>query len=84
MITPYFNQGTRKANPLSIGDFMKVRACIRCKQYVVIKEGYKNQLAIKIFEKDHTGHNLGTLDYNDVKDKGSGFESKTNEYTAKA
>jgi len=63
---------------------MKVRACLRCKHYVVIKEGYKNTVAIKSFEKDHVGHNLAILDYNDVKDKASGFESKTNQYMDKA
>nr|MDO8112255.1 hypothetical protein [Candidatus Sigynarchaeota archaeon] len=63
---------------------IKVRACLRCKAYVVVKEGYKNQQAIKIFEKDHTGHNMGTLDYNEVKDKASGYESKTNFYMDKA
>ena len=63
---------------------MKVRACLRCKHFVLVKEGFKNQQAIKIFEKDHTGHNMGTLDYNEVKDKASGYESKTNIYTDKA
>jgi hypothetical protein len=63
---------------------MKVRACLKCKHYVVIKEGYKNTQAIKIFEKDHIGHNLAILDYNDVKDKAAGYESKTNQYMDKA
>ena len=57
---------------------------MKCKMYVVIKDGsYKNQTAIKNFDKDHAGHNLFIMDYNDVKDKASGFESKTNQYMDK-
>lgn len=63
---------------------MKVKACLRCKHYVVIKEGYKAQQAIKLFEKDHAGHNMAILDYNEVKNKAAGYESKTNEYMDKA
>ena len=60
---------------------MKVRACLKDKQYVVVKEGYKNQQAIKLFEKDHMGHVMGTLDYTEVK---NGFESVTNQYMDRA
>ncbi|HME53097.1 MAG TPA: hypothetical protein VKM55_12825 [Candidatus Lokiarchaeia archaeon] len=64
---------------------MKVRACLRCKHYVLIKDGsYKNTQAIKIFDKDHIGHNMAILDYNEVKNKAAGYESKTNEYMDKA
>ena len=60
---------------------MKVRACLKCKQYVIIKEGYKAQQAVKIFEKDHTGHVMSTVDYTEVK---NGFESVTNQYMDRA
>jgi hypothetical protein len=56
---------------------MKVRACLRCHTYVLVKEGYQNQQAIKLFEKDHTGHVMGTVDYIEVR---NGFTSVTNEY----
>jgi hypothetical protein len=59
---------------------VKVRACLKCKHFVVIKEGFKNQQAIKLFEREHTGHNLATIDYNEVKDKASGYESHTNAF----
>lgn len=62
---------------------MKVRACLRCKQYIVIKEGYKASQALKLFDKDHAGHNMGILDYNEVKSQAAGYESKTNEYMDK-
>ncbi|MHA1697805.1 MAG: hypothetical protein ACTSWN_03080 [Promethearchaeota archaeon] len=57
---------------------MKVRACIQCKHYVIIKDGsFKNQQAISKFEKSHAGHVLITVDYTEVKDS---FQSKTNEF----
>ncbi len=60
---------------------VKVRACLKCKHFVVIKDGsFKNQQAVKLFEREHQGHNMGTLDYNEVKDKASGYESHTNAF----
>lgn len=53
---------------------------MKCKKYVIIKEGYKAQQAVKLFERDHAGHFLGTVDYNEVRD---GYESHTNEYMDK-
>ncbi len=61
---------------------MKVRSCIKCKLYVVIKDGsVQNQKAVRNFEKDHIGHILATVDYNEVKDD---YTSQTNEYMDKA
>nr|MDO8118680.1 hypothetical protein [Candidatus Sigynarchaeota archaeon] len=61
---------------------MKVRSCIKCRVYVVLKEGsVQNQKAIRSFEKDHIGHILATVDYNEVKDE---YKSQTNEYMEKA
>jgi hypothetical protein len=63
---------------------VKVRVCLKCKHFVVIKDGsFKNQQAVKLFERDHQGHNMGTLDYNEVSNKASGYESKTNIYQDK-
>jgi hypothetical protein len=60
---------------------VKVRACLKCKHFVVLKEGsFNNQQAVKLFEREHQGHNMGTLDYNEVKDKASGYESHTNAF----
>ncbi|MHA1683685.1 MAG: hypothetical protein ACTSUE_22295 [Promethearchaeota archaeon] len=60
---------------------MKCRTCMKCKQYILIKDGsYKNQKAVEAFERDHHGHFLGTVDYNEVKDD---YQSKTNEYMDK-
>ncbi|MHA1793867.1 MAG: hypothetical protein ACTSVI_14585 [Promethearchaeota archaeon] len=60
---------------------MKVRACLRCKEYVLIKDGsFKNQQAVKLFERDHNGHVLASIDYTEVKDS---YKSRTNEYMDK-
>lgn len=53
-----------------------------CKEYIIIKDGsYKNQKAIQLFEREHSGHFIGTVDYTEVKE---GYTSKTNEYMDRA
>ncbi|MFX0098567.1 MAG: hypothetical protein ACFFCS_03230 [Candidatus Hodarchaeota archaeon] len=59
----------------------KVSACMKCREYVVIRDGvYKNQKARELFKRDHSGHLFGTLDYSEVKE---GFKTKTAEYESK-
>ncbi len=56
---------------------MRARACIRCKMYVIIQTtDPRNQELIKTFEKDHRGHNLVTLDLEEVKDSYENIEAK--------
>ena len=45
------------------------RACIKCREYVIIAANDpKNQIMIKAFEDNHTGHNLVTLNHIEIKD----------------
>ncbi|MFX1427729.1 MAG: hypothetical protein ACFFBE_14845 [Promethearchaeota archaeon] len=47
---------------------LRARACIKCKQYIVIHpDNPINQVDIKKFERNHTGHTIVTLDLNEVK-----------------
>ena len=56
---------------------MRCRACIRCKQYVIVQlTNPINQELIKTFEKDHRGHNLVTLELDEVKDSYENVEAK--------
>ena len=46
------------------------RACIKCKEYVIVEpSNYKNQEVIKLFEGNHKGHTLITLDFDEVEGK---------------
>lgn len=56
---------------------VRVRACIKCRTYLVIHPGNPINLAeIKKFEKKHLGHTVVTVDLNEV--KGSYSSSKNN------
>lgn len=47
---------------------MRARACIKCKEYIVIHpDNPINQLDIKKFEKRHVGHTIMTVDLNEIK-----------------
>ena len=47
---------------------LRARACIKCKQYIVIHpDNPINQVDIKKFERNHTGHTIVTVDLNEVK-----------------
>ena len=47
---------------------LRVRACIKCRQYIVIHpDNPVNQVDIKKFERKHTGHTVMTSDINEVK-----------------
>ena len=47
---------------------MRARACIKCREYVVIHPGNPvNQLDIKKFEKKHLSHTIMTVDLSEIK-----------------
>ena len=53
---------------------LRCRACIKCKSYVVIHpDNPINQVDIKKFERQHTGHTIVTVDLNEVKGAYSSF-----------
>ena len=57
---------------------LRARACIKCKQYIVIHPANPiNQVDIKKFEKDHTGHTVVTLDLNEIKGAYAPFASNS-------
>ncbi len=56
---------------------IRARACIKCREYVIIHPNNpENQNFIKLFEVNHKGHTLITLDLDEVKDQYKNFESK--------
>ncbi|MFX1572901.1 MAG: hypothetical protein ACFFB0_09135 [Promethearchaeota archaeon] len=56
---------------------IRARACIRCKEYMVIHPDNPINLSdIKKFERRHTGHTVITVDLNEI--KGSYNLSKNN------
>ena len=49
---------------------MRARACIRCKEYIVIHPNNPvNQNKIELFEKKHHLHTLITVDIDEIKDQ---------------
>ncbi|MFX0025641.1 MAG: hypothetical protein ACFE8M_04440 [Candidatus Hermodarchaeota archaeon] len=47
---------------------MRARACIKCKEYLVINPTNPINLNnVKLFEKEHRGHTLITVDLSEVK-----------------
>ncbi len=49
---------------------MRARACIKCRQYVKIwPNNPLNQNFIRVFEINHKGHTLITLDLDEIKDQ---------------
>jgi len=71
-----------KAEPVpDIDDQAMVRACMTCKEYMLVDEGnYKNTRAMILFDTAHRGHMLGTLTHGEVK---GGFLPKTRAYLEK-
>lgn len=58
---------------------IRVRACIKCKEYVVIHPNNPiNQNQIAIFEKNHRQHTLVTVDLDEVKDSYQIFKNNGN------
>ena len=49
---------------------IRVRACVKCQEYIIIYPNNPiNQVHIRKFEKNHTGHTLVTLDITEVKNQ---------------
>jgi len=49
---------------------MRARACIKCKEYVVIHANNpQNQDKIELFERKHYLHTLITVDIDEIKDQ---------------
>jgi len=49
---------------------MRARACIKCKEYVVIHtNNSQNQTKIELFERKHHLHTLITVDIDEIKDQ---------------
>ena len=47
---------------------VRARACIRCREYIVIHpDNPVNQIEIKKFERKHTGHTVVTVDLNEIR-----------------
>lgn len=55
---------------------MRARACIRCREYILLHPEVPNQMLERVFEKNHRGHNLVTLELDEVKDKYKIFSIK--------
>ena len=68
--------------PVMVKESINVRACMTCKQYVMLREDYKHQRAAEIFDMYHRGHMISTLDLDEVKDKK--YLTKTDEFLKKA
>ncbi|MFW9866487.1 MAG: hypothetical protein ACFFEN_10370 [Candidatus Thorarchaeota archaeon] len=46
---------------------VRARACIRCREYIVIHpDNPVNQMEIKKFERRHSGHTIVTVDLNEI------------------
>jgi len=55
---------------------MRARACIKCKEYVVIHANNpQNQNIIDLFEKKHHLHTLITVDIDEIKDQYQVFKN---------
>ena len=49
---------------------MRARACIKCKEYIVIHPNNpQNQTKIEFFERKHHLHTLITIDVDEIKDQ---------------
>jgi hypothetical protein len=55
---------------------MRARACIKCKEYVVIHPNNPlNQSQLNLFEKSHRQHTLVTVNYDEIKDSYKAFRN---------
>ncbi|MEJ2250034.1 MAG: hypothetical protein P8Y70_04620 [Candidatus Lokiarchaeota archaeon] len=59
---------------------MRARACIKCKEYIMIHpDNPKNLQEIKIFEKNHSGHTVVTVNYSEIKGEYNSYKQKESE-----
>ncbi len=62
---------------------VRCRACIKCRQYIVIHpDNPINQLEIKRFEKKHLRHTIMTVDLNEIKGVYDPFKNNGAEKTS--
>ena len=55
---------------------MRARACIKCKEYIVIHANNpQNQIKIELFERKHHLHTLITVDIGEIKDQYQVFKN---------
>jgi hypothetical protein len=55
---------------------MRARACIKCKEYVIIHANNPlNQIKIDLFERKHHLHTLITVDLGEIKDQYQVFKN---------
>ena len=55
---------------------MRARACIKCKEYVVIHANNpQNQIKIDLFERKHHLHTLITVAIDEIKDQYQAFKN---------
>jgi len=60
--------------------FIRVRACIKCKQYVPIHPGNrKNKKLVNKFEDNHQGHSVVTLELEEIKEEYANAAAKPEE-----
>jgi len=56
---------------------MRARACIKCKEYMLIRPDDPNNLnLINKFEKNHRGHTLITLNFEEIKGTFNKFQNE--------
>ncbi len=56
---------------------IRVRACIKCQEYAhIYPNDPENQNLLKVFESNHRGHTLITLDLDEVKDQYKNFKGQ--------
>ncbi len=54
---------------------IRARACIKCREYAIIyPNNPENQNFLKVFEVNHKGHTLITLDLDEIKDQYKNIE----------
>lgn len=59
---------------------MRARACIKCKEYVLVRPDDPNNLKlINKFEKNHRGHTLITLNFEEIKGTFTKFQKEEKE-----
>ncbi|MHA2277659.1 MAG: hypothetical protein ACXAC2_17905 [Candidatus Kariarchaeaceae archaeon] len=55
---------------------VRARACIKCREYIVIHPNNPiNQAIIKKFERHHMAHTIVTVDINEIKGTYSSFSN---------
>jgi hypothetical protein len=56
---------------------MRARACIKCKEYILIHpENPQNRAQVKEFENNHQGHTVITIELNEIKGEYQNVASK--------